>query len=512
LGPRRQLTATPNALFALNTGTFNGQAPAFYQNAANLNAGLLGSARLSGGYTNVLSLTNIGNTFAGTFAGSGSSLTGLNASSLTLGTVPDARLSSNVALLDTAQIFTASKTFTGTGGSTLSISRATPGGLALNIVNGGGSSIFVNNNAAGLIGYGLNLSVDGTSTKYGVLMDITGASGPGYGIYQSNSTINGRGLQADMSGTGTTYGVRITNNSPTGYGGYFNNTSLTGITYGLYCENNSADGYGIFALHDSSTGTGPAIYGRSDSTSSFAFAIHGLINSTTPGGSSAAVRGENNGAAGSGIGVWGSQDGGGYGVYGTAVNGYGVYGRSSGTGRGVYGYSTGGYGGYFDTGVAGGVALYVNGTASVGVITIRGGADLAEDFAVAGPAEALEPGMVVMIDAEHVGGIKLADGAYNKHVAGVLSGANGLSAAMTMGKFEGQVNAKPVALSGRVWTYVDASTAAVEPGDLLTTSLTPGHAMVASDSSRSHGATIGKAMSRMPKGEKGLVLVLVNLQ
>jgi len=69
-----------------------------------------------------------------------------------------------------------------------------------------------------------------------------------------------------------------------------------------------------------------------------------------------------------------------------------------------------------------------------------------------------------------------------------------------------------VALSGRVWTFVDASTAAVEPGDLLTTSLTPGHAMVASDSSRSHGATIGKAMSRMPQGEKGLVLVLVNLQ
>ena len=36
--------------------------------------------------------------------------------------------------------------------------------------------------------------------------------------------------------------------------------------------------------------------------------------------------------------------------------------------------------------------------------------------------------------------------------------------------------------------------------------------MAASDSSRAPGATIGKAMSRLGKGEKGLVLVLVNLQ
>jgi hypothetical protein len=52
---------------------------------------------------------------------------------------------------------------------------------------------------------------------------------------------------------------------------------------------------------------------------------------------------------------------------------------------------------------------------------------------------------------------------------------------------------------------------AIEPGDLLTTSNIPGHAMKAADQARWPGAVIGKAMSSLNEGE-GLVLVLVNLQ
>jgi hypothetical protein len=46
LGPRQGLTAAPNALFALNADTLDGQRGAFYQNASNLNAGTLAAARL----------------------------------------------------------------------------------------------------------------------------------------------------------------------------------------------------------------------------------------------------------------------------------------------------------------------------------------------------------------------------------------------------------------------------------------------------------------------------------
>ncbi len=79
-------------------------------------------------------------------------------------------------------------------------------------------------------------------------------------------------------------------------------------------------------------------------------------------------------------------------------------------------------------------------------------------------------------------------------------------------KSEGKAEGKqPVAMTGRVWCYVDASFGAVRPGDRLTTSSTPGHAMKADDAARAPGAVIGKAMTELKEG-KGLVLVLVNLQ
>jgi hypothetical protein len=119
---------------------------------------------------------------------------------------------------------------------------------------------------------------------------------------------------------------------------------------------------------------------------------------------------------------------------------------------------------------------------------------------------------VVMIDAANPGKLCLARGAYNKGVAGVVSGANGLSAGTVLGHLPGSEESPPIALSGRVWVYCDAVESAVEVTDLLTTSDTPGHAMPALDAARSHGAVIGKAMTGLAKGEKGLVLVLVNLQ
>jgi hypothetical protein len=70
---------------------------------------------------------------------------------------------------------------------------------------------------------------------------------------------------------------------------------------------------------------------------------------------------------------------------------------------------------------------------------------------------------------------------------------------------------RPVALSGRVWVYCDANANPIKPGDLLTTSNVPGHAMKVRNYSRAQGAVIGKAMTGLKSG-KGLVLVLVSLQ
>ena len=149
-----------------------------------------------------------------------------------------------------------------------------------------------------------------------------------------------------------------------------------------------------------------------------------------------------------------------------------------------------------------------DGTVAVKVLEITG-ADLAEKFPT---TETLEPGTVVEIDPDNPGHLRKAQGAYNKRVAGVVAGANGLSKGIVLGNLEGSESHTPIAMSGRVWVHADATHEAIEQGDLLTTSDTPGHAMKASDPTRAHGTVIGKAMTRLEKGKTGMVLVLVNLQ
>jgi hypothetical protein len=93
----------------------------------------------------------------------------------------------------------------------------------------------------------------------------------------------------------------------------------------------------------------------------------------------------------------------------------------------------------------------------------------------------------------------------------VVSGAGGVKPGMLMGQRGTVVDGKhPVALTGRVYCRVDAGYGSIKPGDLITTSDTPGHGMKA-DPAKAAGAIIGKAMTPLADG-RGLVLVLVSLQ
>jgi hypothetical protein len=149
------------------------------------------------------------------------------------------------------------------------------------------------------------------------------------------------------------------------------------------------------------------------------------------------------------------------------------------------------------------------GMVSVPVLQITGGGDLAEPFDVS--EKDIPKGAVVVIDEENPGQLRMSDRAYDNRVAGIISGANGVKPGIMLkqeGTLEGTEN---VALTGRVYALADASESPIKPGDLLTTSATPGHCMKASDRDRAHGAIIGKAMTGLKEG-KGHVLVLVNLQ
>jgi len=164
-----------------------------------------------------------------------------------------------------------------------------------------------------------------------------------------------------------------------------------------------------------------------------------------------------------------------------------------------------------------GALLEVNGNTiidnnlSTATLTIRGGADLAEPFNITAGKSEVPQGAVVVIDEKNPGHLKLSDSPYDTQVAGVVSGANGVNPGIQMhqqGILEGGKN---VALTGRVYVQADTSNGAIKPGDLLTTSSTPGHAMKVTDHAKAAGAILGKAMTGLSEG-KGMVLVLVTLQ
>ncbi len=152
-----------------------------------------------------------------------------------------------------------------------------------------------------------------------------------------------------------------------------------------------------------------------------------------------------------------------------------------------------------------------NGRITTNELQITGGSDLSEFFELSDYSE-IKKGMVVSIDENNPGQLKITTEAYDKKVAGIVSGANSIKPGLIMSQ-KGTIadGEHLIALSGRVYCMVDATKNPVEIGDMLTTSSTPGHAMKVDDYQQAQGSIIGKAMTSLKKG-KGLVLVLVTLQ
>ena len=154
-----------------------------------------------------------------------------------------------------------------------------------------------------------------------------------------------------------------------------------------------------------------------------------------------------------------------------------------------------------------------SGNVVVPALEITGGADLVEPFNVVNEfKDVVIPGMVMSIDIKHPGEIRVADKEYDRTVAGIISGANGINPGLSMSQQGSKADGShPLALTGRLFALADASYGMIQPGDMLTTSKTPGHVMKVSDHARAQGAIIGKAMTPLEAG-KGHVLVLVSLQ
>ncbi len=361
----------------------------------------------------------------------------------------------------------------------------------------GGAGVFgltVSVNAAGV--FGANNGTDGAGVQgNGPTAGVSGYSQKGNGLRGFSDEGDAAYAATGSSGHAGVFG----NNTATAaaVGGGYGGSGVFGLTVspdsaGVLGANNGPSGSGVqgngpTAGVSGHSVAGPGVLAHSDhgdagqgfAHDSAANGLHGHNDAT----SAAPVSG-----APAGNGVFGYTD---------VPNGSGVVGAvaaTNTTGAGLTGIGTTAGRFFGDVVVTGDIQLT--------------GADVAEEFSFVGDAPA-DPGSVVVIAGEDQ--VRACDRAYDRRVAGVISGAGGYRPALVLDRREPDSGRHPLALSGKVWCKVDADHAPIEVGDQLTTSPTPGHAMRAADHTASFGAVLGKALRAMPSG-RGLIPVLVVLQ
>jgi len=347
-------------------------------------------------------------------------------------------------------------------------------------------------------------------THYGGYFHATGEYG--YGVHGYAEGDDGRGVDSLASATGD-----IMN-----YGGYFRAAGNFGR--GVYGDASGEHGIGVYVRASHSSGTNYGVYGKTDSSSGYAgyFEGTGYFSGNVGIGTKSPVEMLHINKSSGSLGMRVSSDVASYQYINFgATDGYSM-GRASDDkffinrdeplGSGVLRILTVKSDGNVGIGTnEPSEKLDVAGTAQCQILKITGGSDMAEPFDVK-ETDVAKAGMVLSIDSENAGKLKISQKAYDRCVAGIISGAGGVQPGMLMTQSGSMADGDyPVALTGRVYCFADASYGHIQPGDLLTTSDTPGHAMKVEDYSKAQGATLGKAMTPLEKG-KGLVLVLVSLQ
>lgn len=281
-----------------------------------------------------------------------------------------------------------------------------------------------------------------------------------------NAAATGRALRAYATSTsGANFGIVGASSSPDGIGGYFYNNS---------------DGIALKAV---ATGAGgkDAIQGESESGDG----VSGIATTTAGRGVYAG-----NNAAGTALAAYNSTTGTLYPtLYLVQANADGnfVVGASSYFGTRYFRVDRTGKG-FFNGG------------------TQASGADFAEQLAVQGDRDALEPGDVLVISTELDRAVDRSATPFSTAVIGVYSTRPGmLAGAPDTGE---PLSGVPVAITGIVPCKVSAENGAIRRGDLLVASATPGHAMRAG-TAPPPGSVLGKAMQPLAVGT-GVVEILVS--
>ncbi len=355
-----------------------------------------------------------------------------------------------------------------------------------------GSALYGPTGGTGVSGSGLT-GVHGTGTSTGVsgngILGVYGesSSDTGYGVYGYNSSNTGAGVKGQgslgpgVAGTGTYTGV-------TGLA----NASNSSVTYGVYGRAYSVNGFGIYGYSLGGTGAagvsyhGNALYGYNEGQARDQAALH-VFNINPAGGMAAYITNTSN--------------------YATA------HFANNSTGEVLYLQN----GGTDASGTNGGDFIKAvnnpENDAQFRVLTsgeVRSDVGFytpAADFAEMLPAvTGLEPGDVLIIGSD--GKLTRSLKPYQAAVVGVYSTRPGFVAG---GQMEGEPIGKvPLAVIGVVPVKATSENGVIQPGDLLTTSSTPGHAMKAGPRPEV-GTVIGKALAPLTSST-GVILMLVTLQ
>jgi len=326
---------------------------------------------------------------------------------------------------------------------------------------GGASNIFE------VDGAGPEVKDSGTNTAWDVIVvpdgpNFAGATAWSSGASEIVSVSAAGGGSINMNGPGTI------------------NAPLSGASF----QSVSGDGSGVTNVDATSV---DGIDSTSLAQSDGSVAISGGQQITMTGGTGGYIQAQDGG------GTTASQlDGDGVVVYDTSAGG--ISAKMDDTGIIVYDAGSG-----LDT-----ITLEQDGTGTF-VQTVITGSDVAEDFE--DKHGNLEVGDVVVI-TDGVERLERSKKPYDTMVAGIVSSNE--SIAVHMGKGKTLKNRVPLALNGVVLAKASNENGLIKPGDLLTTSLTPGHVMKCERPSKCFGSLVGKALERLDN-PKGKIKILVAL-
>jgi hypothetical protein len=339
---------------------------------------------------------------------------------------------------------------------------------------------------------GVKGETESSSGSASGVVGLVSSTSPGFhsagvrGINQGTLS-NGIGVYGEQKGSGSgVYGT-----SPNGKGVFGYATGDSGGSVGVEGRSNSPDGIGVFGKHVTTAGTEPGVKGETYSKDAHASGVLGVVVSNKPGAWSVGVKGINNGNAGLGIGVYGEQQGSGWGVFGTSASGYA---------------------GWFDG------SVYVAGScvncvmAFVGLNSDSSPLESGDLVAIRGVSEPLAGANVPLLRVERATANNAGALVGVVHSRGYLAGTQGGPGEEIDNVVYAKGAAAPgdflfIAVQGLVKVKADAGAGAIQAGETLALDRTAaGRAARAPDSSG--GQQIGRAMEDLAEG-RGLIWVMV---